>query len=528
MEGIANNADQKTSRSLFSIFIIICFANILFNILGLPAVKYLYLTQTVLLGLLIITSDKTQIFWALALFTLFEGQGRVLWGYNIIFRLIFDILLAGLIIRSSISSKKLINREVVPNYLVIGIFFHFIWFALELFNPNGAGFIAGIATSKIFIFPFLFFFFIQNFPINLMEVKGQKMLLLFNIFLFLTSIIVIIQNQLDENFLYGISENYRSLFSKYSAFTGLVYRPWGLSFIPGGMSVLFYLTIPFLLLFRPSIIVKRNPPLLAFLSLFKWISISSFFFASFVSQVRSATLKMVLIVASFAFLKFIGSRLKFKRGATALIFLFVFVLTLPLTSSFLEKQGINIDGALGRYEGLMDSGMLANRANFDTFMDIFDERIELPFGYGVGMTQKFLPDFEERRNKHLDKPKIWFWSNDNLILFLFLELGLGAFIYLFIIVAVNVSLFSRLITLLRWGELTAFSLLACCSMTVFILSVFNWGSVALPFNPESFYYWFWAGTGFNVYKTIRDKRKVQEKNENLDEGEFDSFEVVDV
>jgi hypothetical protein len=510
--------------TLFPFFLIFTALNILFNLLGLPYVKVAFLGQTILLAIMIVTSGQKLSFWAMVIFSLFEGQGRVIMGYNILFRLLFDILIGLLVIRAVIGQKKLINREVIPNYLTIGIFLHFVWFILELFNPNGAGMIPGLVTSKIYIFPFLLFFYFQNLSIDFMEDKEQKFILLFCIILFFSALIVLAQAQSDESFIYGISMNYSNLFAKYKNFTGNVYRPWGTSFGPGGMGPLFFQTLPFVLLFKPRAIFPKSPPAYASLVLLKWTTFAVLAFASFVGQVRSATLKFFLVFAFFIACKFLGSKLKFKKVVFALSFVLIGTLTLPFTSKVLESSNISIDGAVARYEGLVESGGLANRATFDLFMNLFEERVEFPFGYGVGMTAGFLPDFEERRKKHVNIPKHWFWSHDNLFLFLFLELGVGAFIYLFILFSVNLSLISRWITLLRWKELTAFSVLSSCAITVFVITVFNWGAVGIPFNPESFFFWFWAGMGFNIYKLTKDKRASQLTKEEVEDIGFDSFE----
>lgn len=525
MDIVKPQKEVKVNRvSLFPFFLFFTALNILFNLMGLPYVKYAFLGQTILLAIMIVTSDQELSFWAMVIFSLFEGQGRIIMGYNIVFRLLFDILIGLLVIRAVITQKKLINREVVPNYLVIGVFLHFVWFVLELFNPNGAGVIPGLVTSKIYIFPFLLFFYFQNIPLNIMEKQGQKFLLLLNFVLLFLAILVLVQAQHDESFIYGVSMNYSNLFASYQKFTGYTYRPWGTSFGPGGMGPLFFLTLPFLLLFQPRKIVEKNPPAHAALVLFKWGTFGLISFASFVGQVRSATLKLFLIFALFSLSKFIGSKLKFKRIVFALLFVLMGALSFPFTSKLFQSNDINIDSAVARYEGLAESGFLANRATFDYFMDLFEERVEFPFGYGVGMTAGFLPDFEERRKRHLNIPKHWFWSHDNLFLFLFLELGIGAFIYLFILFSLNLSLISRWITLLRWRELTAFGIVGSCAISVFVITVFNWGAVGIPFNPESFFYWFWAGMGFNIYKLTKDKRMEQVEGTGDEDAEFDSFE----
>ncbi len=516
---------SRKGISLLPFFLLMTFLNLFFNLSGLPYVKQAYIGQTLVLILMIFTSDQRSSFWALVIFSLFEGQGRVVMGYQVIYRLIFDILIGLLVVRAIISEKKLINKEILPNYLIVGIFLHFIWFLLELFNPNGAGIFPGLATTKVYIFPFLLFFYFQNFPINFIDGSEQRFLFLFTIILFFCALIVIIQAQNDENFLYGISTNYRDLFSKYKDFTNSSFRPWGLSFLPGGMGVLFFLTMPFLFFFNPKLIYPNSAPARAFLSLFKWSTFAMIGYSSFVSQVRSATLKLFLLFGLFMLAKFIGSKLKFRRLLTIFGFIVLMSLSLPYTSGLFNLSGdASVDRAMARYEGLADTGFLANRASLDTFTNIFEERIELPFGYGVGMLSGFLPDFEVRRKSHVDIPKNWWWHFDNLFLFLFLELGLGALIYIFILFAVNLSLVSRWLTLLRWGELNAFAIVGACAILVFLVTGFNWGAVGIPFNPESFFYWFWAGTGFKVYKMTKDKRGVSEGPEKLGEGDFDSFE----
>jgi hypothetical protein len=452
---------------------------------------------------MLITSHQSKGLWGLAIYALFEGQGRVIWGYNLLFRLNFDFMLGILILRSIISNKKLINREVLPNYLIVGIFLFFVWFVLEMFNPNGAGIFPSFATAKIYIFPFLLFFLFQNFPVDPRDKETQKRFFLFSIFIFLSGLVVIVQAQNSEEFLYGISPYYQNLFASYSKFKGMTFRPWGMSFVPGGMSVLFYLAVPFLLLLRPDVVGEGRKFKSGLVSLFKIVTFSIVMYSSFICQVRSATLKLVLIILGFSFFKFIGSRMKFKRAVTVIAVVLALAGGASFFDNIIDLDTDSVTRALDRYEGLAESGFLANRLDFDTFMKVFDERVELPFGYGLGMTQNFLPDFQARRVKYVDKPAVAFWSNDNLIVFLLIELGLGAFIYLFIIFAVNLSLYSRFITLLRWRQVTGFTVIAACCVTCFVLTIFNWGAVALPFNPESFFFWFWAAMGFNTFKAVK-------------------------
>lgn len=501
----------KDKVAFFPFFVFLSLINLFLNFLGLPYVKQVYLAQVVVLFFLLFFSQRERGFWALVIFSLFEGQGRVIMGYNIFFRLIFDIVLGVFVLRAIISNKKLINREIVPNYLSIGIILHFIWFIVELFNPNGAGLLPSLITSKIFIFPFLLFFFFLNFPIDINRERGQKYLLLISIFLFLSSALVLFQLQKDQIFLYGISTNYRDLFAKYQNFTDNTFRPWGTSFTPGGMGSLFYMMCPFLVLFEPKKVFTKKSLYTSLVGLLKWVTIFTVLIASFSGQVRSATLKLGLILGLSFFNKFLASRLKAKKLVSFALVILTSIVLFPIFSGRIDIDTSNFDSAIERYEGLADSGFLANRASFGQFMDIFEERVELPFGFGLGMTSNYLPDFEAKRKTLVNIPKTWFWTFDNLFLFLFLELGLGALFYLFILFSVNLSLISRWLTVYRWRALSFFSIVNVCTVTVFVVTIFNWGAKGIPFNPESFYYWFWSGLAFVTFKKSRDERKEKEK-----------------
>lgn len=515
MEAVDNGEVIKDKIAFFPIFVILSLVNIFLNILGLPYVRQVYVFQVVVLFCVLFFSHRERAFWALVIFSFFEGQGRVLMGYNLFFRLIFDVVVAVFILRAIISNKKLINREVVPNYLTIGILLHFIWFIVQLFNPNAAGFIPSLVTSKIYIFPFLLFFFFLNFPIDIVNQKGQRYLFLINVFLLLMAVIVLVQLQYDEEFLYGISTNYRDLFSDYSKFVGNTYRPWGTSFAPGAMGTIFYQTCPFIILLEPRKLFPNNKFNVLLGSVIKWSTLILVFIASFSGQVRSATLKLALIVVICLFNKFLASKLKAKKIVVGVFVLLLGTMLFPLVSDRVEFNPTNFEKAIDRYEGLADTGFLANRATFSVFMKIYEERVSFPFGFGLGMTSNYLPDFEAKRRTMVGTPKSWFWSHDNLFLFLFLELGIGAFFYLFILFAVNLSLASRWLTLFRWQDLSAFSVVNVSAILVFVLTIFNWGALGIPFNPESFYYWFWSGIGFVTFKRARDMKGMNEVKKRL-------------
>lgn len=476
--------------------------------------------------LFIFVGDVEDTIWVFMSLSLFEGQGRVIWGYNIAFRLMFDLLLGLAIIKGLTLSRRLINREIIPNYLLLGIIMHFIWWLLEIFNPSGPDLFSAFATSKYYVFPFFLFFFFQNFPLDLNSEQGQKRVQSMLVLLTLSAFLVIFQNFQGESLIYKISPAYANLTEKFKVFTGRNFRPWGTSFNPGGMSIFFYSALGFVFIYRPQVFGAKNTIKLTLSNLLRVGAIGAMLFASFVGQVRSATLKSVLILGIMFFLKFLGSRLKAKRSMTLVLILLGGFLVFPFLNIKLDNDSLGLSGTLNRWDGIDVNSLSSHRVGLDGALDRFEDRVELPFGYGLGMTQNFLPGYGERRKEHLDVPFFFFFHLDNLFFFLFLELGLGAFIYIYIMIALNISLLSRLITLLRWSEITAFAVAACSFSSVFVVTLFSWGAVSLPFNPESFYFWFWSALGFNSFIEVRRKRakQVEDNDSNTNKENNENFE----
>lgn len=498
--------DLPLGNVFFILFLGLSLFNILFNFLALPIVKWIYLGQLLTLFISLFLGKRENILWLFVLFSFFEGQGRVLWGYNQVFRLIFDIFLALMVLKELSRSKKVLDREILPNYLIVGIFLHFIWFIIEIFNPNGPSFFGALATSKYYIFPFFLFFLFKSFDFDFSKAIFQKKLQDCLFIFILIGILVLVQTINGEEHIFAISDYYQSLFPKYKNFVGPNFRPWGTSFLPGGMGTYFYCFIGFLLLYRPKSVYKGNVPKMAMGSLFKWGGLGIILYASFLGQVRSATLKLVGICALFFFLKFIGSRLKARRAIMVMLFGVFLGLIAPFVSGPTLDEDDYSSKSIERWEGVLSTDMLNHRAGMDLFIDTLEKKVELPFGYGLGMTQSFLPDFAARRRQYVNADPTLFWHLDNLMMFLFLELGFGALIYLFIIVSVLISLFSRLFTLMRWREMTAFSILCASCASTLVIVIFNWGAVGLPFNPESFYFWVWSALGFSTFYFTKKRR----------------------
>ncbi len=485
------------AKVLTLFFYIATFLNIGANYIGSPIVKYLYLLQLVAIAGLCFVENLEKIIWPFIIFSLFEGQGRVVWGYNPIFRLVFDILLALIAVRGIILTRSFFSKGIVPGSIRLFFTLHLIWFCLELFNPNGAGFFPSLATSKYYIFPMLLFFYFLNFPSDLKKPEVQKNLLLFFVILICLAGLTVVQNMYRDAFMDGISINYKALFPSYDRFRGLTFRPWGTTFIPGGMGVYYFLSFGLIFLINPKII-SNNTPSRALVRLTLLLGTMMILFSSFIGQVRSATLKLVGVVLLYYGLKFLSSKVK-ARWVSVALFTLVFTFTLGSFISLdrLLPADLDISMALQRWEGMASTDIGGHRAGFDKILSNLEERVELPFGYGLGMTQSFLPAFAKRREQYVDRPLWYFWSMDNLAAFLILELGVGALFYIFLIISVNISLFGMMINALRKRAYETYSILSLSFTMVFIITIFSWGSVSIPFNPVSFFFWFWAALGIS-------------------------------
>ncbi len=500
--------EQPLGNIFFLIFFALSMVNIFFNFMGSPLVKWVYLAQLVFVLLSVFFGKRENHLWVYILFSFFEGQGRVVWGYGIVFRLIFDIMLGLMVLRDLAKTKKIFDREILPNFLIFGIILHFIWWGLELFNPSGPDLFAAFATSKYYIFPFFLFFLLKSMRYDFSSPVTQRKLQDCVIIVYLLSLLVVVQSFFAGELIESVSSNYVSLFPKYAIFTGYLYRPWGTSFLPGGMSAYFYCFIGLWLLYRPQVLYHQKIKKLAITNFVKYSGIFLMLYASFVSQVRSSTIKLVLIIGFYSIFKFLGSKVKAKRAVSAIFTVVLLSLTIPFFTNLnpLMENNSVLDQSLERWDGVLESGVTEHRAGIDVFLRNVEKNVQFPFGFGLGMTQSFLPNYEARRKQHVEVSPYAFWHLDNLIMFLFLELGLGAIFYLFILMAIIVSLFSRLFTLYRWQSMTAFGVVAASCASAFVFIISNWGGVLLPYNPDSFYFWMWVALGFSTFYHAKKSR----------------------
>jgi hypothetical protein len=128
------------------------------------------------------------------------------------------------------------------------------------------------------------------------------------------------------------------------------------------------------------------------------------------------------------------------------------------------------------------------------------------------MTTNFLPAYGVKRKANLGTVPSDYWNLDNLLVSLILELGVGAIFYILALFFIIFSLFSILYHCLKRNLMTPFFKISIAASTVLLIFIGNWGAVAIPYNPESFFFWFWTSFAYNEYNKVDGKARVSRKS----------------
>ena len=468
---------------------------ILLNFIGSPLVQANFLLITVFVVLSLFLVERAKFLWILLTFILFEGQGRVVWGYHPLFRVIFDLICFLYILKYLAKNKRIIPKNKINNISLLFILLHFFWWLIELLNPSGAGLFPSFATIKYYIFPLFLFFIFLNESVKTNNREYQEQILKYFVICILIFILCIYQNNVGIESVSNISDNYFTLFKKYGEFTTRDrFRPWGLSHAPGGMSVFMVLVLPFYFIFKPNLLTASRFKKLWFHFL-NYLFIGLGFFSTFISQVRSTFIKCILIFTIASFIIFLANRSKFRSALITFLAIILLVVTFK-DSEVIEEQSIS---AINRFEALAEEGVLKQRGGFGETINTVISHIELPFGFGPGMTTGYLPAYEARRKERFDIPSYAFWSLDNAYAFVFLELGLGALFYLGFLFSLFFSLLSQIAKkFIRFKKNEHYQLAMVVSVFFLVVIIGNWGAVSFFFNPESFFLWYWIALAFNA------------------------------
>ena len=417
-----------------------------------------------------------------------EGQGRILCEYNDWARIIFDSLVFAAVMKIFIVRKKVVDFRKVPTPLIVIIALHFLWFLVEFTNLYSLSAFSVLASSKVYIYPLLFFFGLTQIDMDVFSADFQKSLNLIMLIILLELILAIYQFNLKESFVLQISAYY-TMPLKHNVFIGKMYRPFGTTHLPGVVAIYTYLTIGFLFLKNES---KKLFTLRAI-----FIVASSYVFI--LCQVRSAFVKYLMIIVIIH----LGEIIYYRFRPKELIGLILIPIMLFYGSQYVfgtnDSTGDDsLDHARDRMLSLNEVDKIkGSRLNSKDFAEMAVAKLmAYPFGFGPGIAGPAgslvinqLPGNHFLRDDML-------WSGDSLPIALIIDFGFGAIFYLLMLVYIPFYFLRFIIILYRKKLYTPYKILLVCFATSAVIIFGNWGAVGLTYNPESFVFWFFNALGF--------------------------------
>jgi hypothetical protein len=481
------------------LFIVIIFA---LNFAGSPTIKFVYLGYIGLILICTFSYTLDKILPEIITLLFLEGQGRLVWEYQSWSRIIFDLICLLSILRIFIINKKFYNPKVIPLPIIVIISLHIVWYMVQFTNVNSASLFGVIGALKIYIFPIFLFLGLTLTKISIKSKHFYYFIFTFVFVLVLELILNYYQTIEREKLVFQISQYYYTA-TRDGVFTKLLYRPFATTPLPGALSIFIFLTIGFMYLYPTS--WKK--------SFFRLLIVGFSIFNLIICQVRSALVKYILILFLIYLGDLIFHRFKFKKVVPLILSIFLTIYAAQtFLVKYLESEDENIAYSVERATSLADTGkMKSQRIDIDTFFNVLIERLtNYPFGVGPGMTgaassinQDFLATDPLLNNRTL-------WTYDNLYISLFIDLGIGAFNYIFLVLLIPAYFFKSLLLFYRDKLESPYLVILVCFSTQIVIIIGNWGALGLPYNPESFIFWFIAALGF---LTIAENQKNQLTNE---------------
>lgn len=461
------------------------------NFLALPQLKFVYLCYIVFAFTTAALMDLKTSLLIILTFSFLEGQGRILWNYHPFVRIAFDLLVATALIHSLVVRRELNTLKSLPRIVLLFMVLHFIWYLVEMFNPNAVSIFSAIAATKIYLFPILLFLVLRNSPDAFEESNLSKLVTLLFVIIVLESILSLYQGQKLESSLLSISSNYQTAIK--DIFVSKDFRPFGTAFLPGVIAVYLFLTTGFLFL-KKEMSRKRMLLILLTCALVALTILSA--------QVRSALVKYIVILLGCLFSLLICSPLSMDKKIIRMGQFIIALIIVGLTGYYLaaEHKIINLDSAIGRWKTVTSyEKFKSGRAGPEMAFTILKLRLsEFPIGLGPGVTGAASSVSREAMDRDPIYNRNTFWGYDNLFLSLVVEFGYGSIFYILLILSLPLVVLKRGWRTLRAGKNyeARVCLIAFFQISVIILG--NWGAIGLPYNPESFFFWFWGALALNI------------------------------
>lgn len=471
----------NSDRLTFLLYLV----HILLNFMETPLLKYFYFFEIAVFLYLAFTKKWSELLVPTFVFIMIEGQGRVLGNFNIFIKNIFDIYLIILFIRSYIVNSQYFNFRKIPTFFYLMMLCHFLWYVVQLFNFQNVGFMGVVLASKIYIFPFLFFFMFLNDKIDFNNFNNNRVSLIFIGVLVAQSFLIFHQKELGESHMLAVSASYaRPMGDK---FIGNLFRPFGTSHLPGGISVYVSYVVCMFFFFT-----TKNK-LISFL---KIGSVFLLIFACFTMQVRTAFIQMLLVI----FLSAIYISLEGKKKYFFIPLIFSTLLLIPVAFDNVEKidqtfPTLDLGKSIQRFEILQDADqVLSQRASFKKFSNTMEEKLtRTPLGLGPGRTGAANAMFVGRIKNDLAYDMSYSWTLDNLFVSLAIDLGIGMIFYTFMIVGFPLYFMANSIyRYVKFGQINPVLGTSSVAMCVILMSC--WGAIAIPYNPISFFFWFFISS----------------------------------
>lgn len=470
----------------------------LFNFFGSPILKPLHLAYaTFMLAACLVCDLRTSLHLVLGL-CFVEGQGRIVWEYHPFFRLSFDIVLGVIFLRNLAQRQKITVVGVLPPGMLALLFFHLLWYTVEILNPSSLSSLAVIAASKIYVFPFVVFLLFRSNADVFDEELLRKLASFVIILVLLECALGFYQLMNLESLMLQISPRYRVAMKDYM-FTGSNFRPFGTMAIPGAIASYLYLTSGFLFLRRRF--TKRYTMLIAFVVLAASLTL-------FGTQVRSAMLKFGLIVlmSALGMVLTLERPLAQKLRIMALVGIVFSLFGMLVLFLVIDNPFVNLSTGLNRWKEIESYEDFKARRPGPTLALQFaiDRLVEHPIGIGPGHTGAASSVVADQIASDPIYPRVTFWGLDNLFLSLITEMGFGAFFYISLLLFLPVLLFNRAWQLMRAGEMYRARVAIIGLVQISVILLGNWMAIGIPYNPESFFFWFWTALSLNMYDNARN------------------------
>jgi hypothetical protein len=286
-------------------------------------------------------------------------------------------------------------------------------------------------------------------------------------------------------------------------YTGMNFRPMGTGFAAAVYTSYLFLSV--------SLYYMKNRQGLIF-SIMSIITTLVCIVAIFLSQVRSALLKFILMTLSSLFILLLVNRRKERMiiyggiTLTVVIFLLMPMLSSGLFSNQALIQQYNLMTPMDRLFSLFEfQDAYSSRISLNQFIEIaFEKLSETPFGIGAGRASPPATLFADSIMSLPFYGLKYSWHYENFYIGLIIELGFGMIFFLSFMIFMPIFFLHNAFSALLKKRLTKAKILFMSASGMIVIMVGNWAANGLVSLPENFIYWLYAIIGMSTYQTLEE------------------------